>query len=98
MSTQAQSVGEPLRHDTKDLFIDMLFPYMSSKTKQVLTLTPCLVQIDSEWRMVRHPALLLELPDEVKVLCPWPGQWRQDVFEFTVGDFRKALTEDSGIQ
>jgi len=73
-----------LRHDTADLFRIVLFAHSP------WAMTPCIVRVGTEWRVIRHPQLLLHLSDDVEVLCPWPGRARQDVFQFTVGDFRKA--------
>jgi len=73
-----------LRHDTADLFrLELL-------AKSPWAMTPCVVQRGDEWFSVRHAGLLLHLPDETEVLCPWPGKTRTDVFRFTVGDFRAA--------
>jgi hypothetical protein len=33
---------------------------------------------------------LLELPDDTRVMLQWPGQWRSDWFQLTVGDIRAA--------
>lgn len=73
-----------LRHDTADLFQLRLL------ATRPWAMTPCIVRVDAEWKLIRHPDLLLRLSDETEVLCPWPGKARQDVFRFTVGDFRKA--------
>lgn len=73
-----------LRHDTKDLFRLCLL------NGSLWKLTPCIVRENGEARVIRHPELLLHLPDDTEVLCPWPGKFSQDVFQFTVGDFRKA--------
>jgi hypothetical protein len=73
-----------LRHDTADLFQLRLlatWPW---------AMTPCIVRVAGEWKLIRRPDLLLRLADETEVLCPWPGKARQDVFRFTVGEFRKA--------
>jgi hypothetical protein len=73
-----------LRHDTADLFRLQLLAHSN------WAMTPCVVRIGGEWRMIRHECPLLCLSDDVEVLCPWPGKARQDLFAFTVGDFRKA--------
>ena len=79
-----------LRHDTADLFRLRLL------ADQPWAMTPCIVQQEAEWRSIRHPDLLLHLPDDTEVLCPWPGKARTDVFRFTVGEFRKAHEEAGG--
>lgn len=32
----------------------------------------------------------LNLPDETKLMTQWPGQWRSDWFQLTVGELRSA--------
>ena len=84
--------GQPLnhlRHDTADLFrLELL-------AKSPWAQTPCIVLVneEGEWRSIRHAEMLLHLPDDTEVLCPWPGKARTDVFRFTVGEFRKAHEE-----
>jgi len=84
MSDQESRSLRSLRHDTADLFRLQLLAHSS------WAMTPCVVRIEAEWRVIRHERLLLNLSDHIEVLCPWPGKARQDVFAFTVGDFRKA--------
>lgn len=38
--------------------------------------------------IIIKPVELLALPDETKVMGIWPGQWRSDYFQFTVGEYR----------
>jgi hypothetical protein len=80
-----------VRHDTADLFRMPLGhpPWM---------MTPCIVQVDGEWKSIRHPDLLLHLPDDTEVLCPWPGKARTDVFRFTVGEFRAAAEFEATLE
>ena len=78
------SALEGLRADCADLFDLQLLSW--SKWAQ----TPCVVHCVEGWRIARSADQLLGLPDETEVLCPWPGQWRQDVFLFTVGEFWAA--------
>lgn len=73
-----------LRHDTEDLFNIRLLRHSPWQ------MTPCLVRVGGEWQAVRTPEALLCLSDDTEVLCGWPGKARQDFWEFTVGDFRKA--------
>ncbi len=77
-----------LRHDTDALFARLL---PESPIAPRWLLTPCAVIHENTITLVRSAADLLALPDDAQVLCPWPGQQRQDVFEFTVGAFRSAV-------
>jgi hypothetical protein len=33
---------------------------------------------------------VLELPDQIKIICQWKGEWRSDYFHFTVGQLKAA--------
>jgi hypothetical protein len=35
----------------------------------------------------------LTLPDNTPLMVQWPGQWRSDWFQLTVGELRAAATE-----
>ena len=96
-----------LRHDTYHLFAKLLlYPLawpMTPCCVRVITAEaadgeggPHLDTVASEWRVARAPEELLSLPDETEVLCPWPGVGRQDVFRFTVGEFRAAWEAAKG--
>lgn len=37
----------------------------------------------------------LNLPDDTKLMVQWPGQWRSDWFQLTVGELRSA-SQSSG--
>jgi hypothetical protein len=72
-----------LRHDTDHLFAKLL-------AEDKWLMTPCAVLTGADQiTLVRAAgALLTWFPDDAPVICPWPGKARQDVFEFTVGQFR----------
>lgn len=57
-----------------------------------LTHTPFLVFTASEVsvtvRIINKPNELLSLPDDTPVMGQWPGQYRSDYFQFTVGQYR----------
>ncbi|MBN1249527.1 MAG: hypothetical protein JXC32_17830, partial [Anaerolineae bacterium] len=77
-----------LRHDTDDLFAKLLDP-----SNEKWGMTPCVVLRMLSWpeeeiNAVRSADELLTFPDGCQVICGWPGARRQDVFEFTVGQFR----------
>jgi hypothetical protein len=84
-----------LRHDTDHLFAKLL-------AEDKWWMTPCVVimawygarVLGGELRehadatCIRSAAMLLTFADDAQVVCGWPGKQRQDVFEFTVGQFR----------
>lgn len=39
--------------------------------------------------IVENYSKLMEYPDNTKVMCQWPGQWRSDFFQFCVGNIRR---------
>jgi len=73
-----------LRHDT-----DHLFALLLRDDKWLMT--PCVVIDGKDIIICRNPHVLLTLGDDFQVICGWPGKQRQDVFEFTVGQFRAAV-------
>lgn len=79
-----------LRHDTEALFAKLL-------AEDKWLMTPCVVfQPHSTFLpqvlLVRTLEDLLTFSDDdAQVICGWPGKHRQDVFEFTVGEFRSAV-------
>ncbi len=83
-----------LRHDT-----DALFALLMREEKWEMT--PCVVVMQSGGRyisinLVRERAALLNLAGDHLVICGWPGKHRQDVFEFTVGQFRAYARDHRG--
>jgi hypothetical protein len=38
--------------------------------------------------IVLKPVELMGYPDDTPVMGIWPGQWRSDYFQFTVGEYR----------
>ncbi len=46
-----------------------------------------------EVKVVERADLLLNYPDEIKVMAQWGGQWRSDYFQFTVGQFREHINQ-----
>ena len=77
-----------LRHD-----VDALFAKLLGEDKW--SMTPCAVIVDMGGplpliALVRSAENLLSFADHAQVICGWPGKQRQDVFEFTVGQFRSA--------
>jgi len=79
-----------LRHD-----VDALFAKLQAEDKWLMV--PCVVidegayGEDGEIRLARSAAELLAFRDACQVICGWPGARRQDVFEFSVGQFRSAV-------
>jgi hypothetical protein len=45
-------------------------------------------------RIVDNAANLLAYPDETKVMAQWGGQYRSDFFQFTVGQFRRYISDN----
>ena len=39
---------------------------------------------------------VLLYPDDTVVLKQWPGKWRSDVFQFTVGQLKAELAKKGG--
>ena len=72
-----------LRHDTEALFAKLL----AEETPGWQNM-PCVVIWGESLTLVRAISVLLGFPDDAHVICGWPGAKRQDVFEFTVGQFR----------
>ncbi|HEX5081912.1 MAG TPA: hypothetical protein VFY40_07700, partial [Blastocatellia bacterium] len=75
--------------------IDEYFKLSGVFESERLTHTPLLVFITERdavtVRIVDKPTDLLSFPDETPVMGQWPGQWRSDFFQFTVGQYRQHL-------
>jgi hypothetical protein len=75
--------------------IDEYFKLSGVFESERLTHTPLLVFITEQdaitVRIVDQPTDLLSFPDETPVMGQWPGQWRSDFFQFTVGQYRQHL-------
>ena len=82
-----------LRHDTEALFAKLV-------AEEKWLMMPCVVfrpdnVICSQVVIVRSVENLLSFADDTQVICGWSGAKRQDVFEFTVGQFRSAIAGPS---
>ena len=78
-----------LRHDTEALFAKL-------EGEELWAMTPCVVIDGDHIHMARSAGQLLPFPDHAQVICGWPGAKRQDVFEFTVGQFRAYARDHRG--
>jgi hypothetical protein len=47
-----------------------------------------------EIRIVKNSKDLLKLPDDVKVMAQWRGEWRSNFFQFTVGKLRQHCIDN----
>jgi len=73
-----------LRHDTEALFARLL-------RDEKWLMTPCVVITEVTISVVRDAKTLLTFLDDRQIICGWPGAKRQDVFEFTVGQYRSYV-------
>jgi hypothetical protein len=75
--------------------IDEYFKLSGVFESERLTHNPLLVFITEQdavnVRIVDKPTDLLSFPDETPVMGQWPGQWRSDFFQFTVGQYHQYL-------
>ena len=77
--------------------VEEYFKLSGVRESKKRTHTPFLVFVESdgdvEVKIVDSPIGLLGFPDETKVMAQWPGKWRSDFFQFTVGQFRAHTSE-----
>ena len=72
-----------LRTDLETYFSNYVFEYPARKQK-----SPFIVINNSRVTSCYYIDQLLKFPDNALVFQAWPGQWRSDVFHYTVGDLR----------
>jgi hypothetical protein len=74
---------------------DEFFKKNSVFESERLTHTPFLVFVEEEnavhVRIIDNPRKLLSFSNETQVMVQWPGEWRSDYFQFTVGEYRHFI-------
>lgn len=81
------------RKDTRDLFRLHIGREAKLVHSPLLVFTPVgeTIMVDQVFK----GADLLPYPDETKVMVIWPGKWRSDFFQFTVGEYRDFYTGET---
>jgi len=81
--------------------IDAFFEHIDVFNSERLTHNPFLIFIASEAsvtvRIINKPNKLLSFPDDTPVMGQWPGQYRSDYFQFTVGQYRPYAEAKYGL-
>ncbi len=78
--------------------IEAYFAKSGIRSTRKLEHHPLLIFIEKEGKVrveiVDSASRLLDYPNETPVMGQWPGQWRSDFFQFTVGEFRDFVTKN----
>ena len=66
--------------DSDNVFYDQLklSPYIAFVEKDENIIVRVIIKVDE----------VLELPDETKLMCLWPGKYRSDYFQFSVAELK----------